>query len=420
MTGRLLADLTPLRTSVTFRRFWVSGLLSGVGNQMTNFAVILQVYRLTHSSLDVGLIGLFTAVPAITVGLAGGVLIDVFDRRRLVLCTSTILMAVSVLYTLQAAAGLGAVWLLYLLSALEGGAAALNLPARTTITVGLLPGEQLQAGMALVTLAFRGSMVFGPALAGLLAATGGLTFCYLVDAIGFVVAMFGIVTLPPMPPAPGVAARLSDVIDGFRVLRRSSVLSGALLADLNATFLAMPVALFPAINAERFGGSPSTLGLLTTAIAVGGIIASALSGPLARVRSQGRGMLLGGAVWGAAIAGFGLASSLWVALLMLALAGAADVASVVMRMTIIQLASPASYRGRINATDYAVGAGFPQLGNFRAGVVGSLTSPSASAVLGGIASLFGTIAIGLAIPALAHYRGEPAPNFVETAGAPVA
>lgn len=406
--GRLLTDVTPLRDA-TFRRFWVSGMCSSIGNTMTNFAVTLQVYRLTHSTFAVGVVGLSAAIPAIVVGMFGGVLIDAYDRRKLVLITSTVLMLISLLFTAQAAAGSHMLWLLYLLTAVEAVSTGVNNPARTTVTVSLLPGERLQSGMALATMAFRGSYIFGPALAGVLAAASGLTLCYLIDAISFVVALYGVLRLPAMPPLEDASApNLAAVLAGLSVVRRSRVLAGALLADVNATFLAMPVALFPAINATRFGGSPRTLGLLTTALAVGGVVGSVLAGPLTQVRSQGKGMLIGGAAWGAAIAGFGFAHGLVLALGFLALAGAADVASVVMRTTIIQLATPEAYLGRVNATDYAVGSGVPQLGNFRAGIVGSVTSPATSAAIGGIASMVGTAIIAVAMPALVRYRGVPA------------
>jgi hypothetical protein len=198
------------------------------------------------------------------------------------------------------------------------------------------------------------------------------------------------------------------VLDGLRFVRRSRVVTGALLADLNATVLAMPIALFPAINAERFGGSPRTLGLLTTAIAVGGIAGSGLSGPVGRLRHQGRGILAAGAIWGAALAGFGLADGLILSLALLAVAGAADVSSVVLRTTVIQLATPDAYRGRIAATEYVVGAACPELGNFRAGAVASLTSPATSAISGGLACVGGAGLIALFIPALVRYRAAPA------------
>ncbi|MBO0841129.1 MAG: MFS transporter, partial [Sciscionella sp.] len=147
----------------------------------------------------------------------------------------------------------------------------------------------------------------------------------------------------------------------------------------------VPTALFPAINAERFGGSPTTLGLLSAGLSIGGIVGGALSGPVGQVSRQGRAMLIAGAIWGAGIAGFGLAHSLWLTMIGLIVAGVADVLSVVFRTSMIQLATPDGYRGRVNAVNFAVGAGVPQLGNFRAGAIGSLVSPAISAISGGLA-----------------------------------
>jgi MFS family permease len=241
-------------------------------------------------------------------------------------------------------------------------------------------------------------------LAGLLSAAGGIKLCYLVDAISFSAALYGVARLPAMPPQSKAPAGVAAALAGLTLLRRDRLLGGALLADLNATLLATPMALFPAINEQRFGGSPSTLGLLTAAIAAGGVVGSGLSGPIARVHHPGRGMLIAGAVWGLAIACFGLVHGLAASLLVLVLAGVADVSSVVCRTTIVQLASPPDYLGRVNAAQYVVGSACPQLGNFRAGLVGSLTTPAVSATLGGFASMLGTAVIALVIPALPRYR----------------
>jgi MFS family permease len=192
--------------------------------------------------------------------------------------------------------------------------------------------------------------------------------------------------------------------EGLRFVRGHRVIAGAFLADMNAMVLGMPFALFPAINAAYFGGGAGTLGLLTAAPAVGGILGSALSGPVAHVTRQGRAILIAGAVWGAALAGFGLARSLWLALALLVLAGAADVISVVFRTAVVQVATPDRYRGRVSAAEYVVGVGCPQLGNFRAGAVGSLVSPAFSAVSGGLGVVAGAVLIGLAVPALRRQR----------------
>ena len=207
-----------------------------------------------------------------------------------------------------------------------------------------------------------------------------------------------------MPPEDGDARPgFRAVAEGLRYIRRHPVLTAVFLADVDATVFGMPVALFPALNAARFGGSPQTLGLLNAGLAAGGLVGSTLSGPAGRVTIKARAMLCTVAIWGAAIAGFGFARVLWLALLMLVLAGAADTTTVIFRGSVVQTSTPDRFRGRVMAVDYVVGAGVPRLGNFEAGAVASLTSPAVSAVSGGLAAMAGAAVIRLAFPAVARY-----------------
>ena len=368
---RLLADIRPLRESPPFRRLWAGLTLSAVGGAMTSFAVVLQVYELTHSAFAVGALGLARMIPTLTVGLFGGSFADAVDRRKLVLVTSGCLAAISVLFAAQAFAGLDQLWLLYVLVAVQS--------------------------------TFQICLTVGPAIAGLLTAAAGLRTCYLIDALSFAAALYGVGRLPAMAPPEGTARPgPRAVAEGIRFIRRSHVLAGAFLADLNATVLGLPVALFPAINAERFGGSAQTLGLLTAAIGFGGLAGSAFSGPVAPIARPGRAMLAAVAVWGAAITGFAVAHSLWLALGLLAIAGAADTTTVVFRGTIVQAVIPDRLRGRITAADYVVGGG-GELGKLESGTAGSLASPTISAVSGGLATIAGVILLRLALPSFARY-----------------
>ena len=407
---RLLADITPLRESAAFRRLWAGTTLSSVGSALTSFAVILQVYDLTHSSFAVGAIGIAQIVPTFTVGLLGAPVTDVIDRRTLVLVTSSCLAAVSAALAAQAFAGLGSVWLLYALVAVQSALTAVDRPARSTFIPSLLPASQLAPGLALDRLSFQIMLTAGPALAGLIAAVPhlGLRACYLIDAASFMAALYGVARLPAMRPQGG-APRLSPraVAEGIAFIRRSQVIAGAFLADLNATVFGLPVALFPAINAERFGGDPRTLGLFTTAIGVGGLASVAFSGPVRHVSRQGRAMLAAVAVWGAAFAGFAVVPGLWPTLILLAVAGAADTFTVVFRGAIVAAVTPDQLRGRVMAADYVVGAGGGQIGNLEAGALGSLTSPGISALAGGLVTIAGAITIGLALPAFTRYRRQP-------------
>ncbi len=185
------------------------------------------------------------------------------------------------------------------------------------------------------------------------------------------------------------------------------MIAGAFAADLSATVFGLPTALFPAINAARFGGDPRTLGLFTAAIGVGGLVSAVFSGPVRHVSRPGLVMLGSVAVWGAAFAGFALARSLWLTLTLLAVAGAADTFTVVFRGTIVQTATPDQFRGRVMAADYVLGAGGAQLGNLEAGALASLTSPVISALSGGLVTIAGALVIGLAMPAFTRYRCRP-------------
>jgi MFS family permease len=402
----LLADTRPLRESPEYRRLWLGQTLSSTGGQMTTFAVALQVFVLTGSPAAVGGVGLSFAVPAIVIGLVSGALIDSVDRRQLVLITSSLQAGVSVAFAVQAFSGSRAVWLLYLLTAVQGGVGAVNAPARRTFVPRLLPREQVPAGAALSVVTMHLSAIAGPALAGVITAAGGLKICYLLDAISFAGALYAVFRLPAMRPEPGTGAGrgLARVREGFRFIADSKVLIGALLSDVSATMLAMPVALFPAINAERFGGSPRTLGLLSASLAIGGVVGTILSGPVGTVARQGRAMLIAGACWGGALAGFGLVHSLTLSVALLILAGIADVLAVVFRSSLVQLATPDSMRGRASAAEFVVGAATPQLGNFRAGLVATATSPGTSAWTGGVSAVVGAGLIAFALPAFVRYR----------------
>jgi MFS family permease len=384
---------------------WAGTMVSSIGGAMTGFALTLQVYRLTHSAFAVGAIGLTAMIPTLSVAIFGGSLADGTDRRKLVLITSSSLAAVSALLAVQAFAGLGQVWLLYVLAAVQATLTAIDNPARRTFAPRLLPSELLPAGLALNQLTFQVTLVTGPALAGLITAAGGLRVCYLIDALSFAASVYSVARLPAMPPQAGTAHRsMRAVADGLRFIFASRPVAGAFLTDLGGALLGFPFALFPSINAERFGGSPVTLGLLTTAVGVGGLLGSVFSGPVGHIVRPGRAMLIGISVFGAAVAAFGAAGQLWLALACLAVAGAADTTTVVLRSTIVQTVIPDHLRGRISAAEYVVGVGGPQLGALRAGAVGSLASPTISAVSGGLSAIAGAAIIGLTLPAFTRYR----------------
>ncbi|HEY3955999.1 MAG TPA: MFS transporter [Streptosporangiaceae bacterium] len=420
---RLLADIGPLRESAAFRRLLVGSTLSSVGSSLTGFAVMLQIYNLTRSPFAVGALGVAAMVPTLAVGLLGGSVTDTTDRRKLVLITSSVLALISATLAAQAFAGLRQLWLLYGLVAVQSAFAAIDRPARSTFIPNLLSPAQLSAGLALNRISFQIVLTVGPALAGIIAGAPhlGLRGCYLVDAATYAAALYAVARLPVMRPQSGTRRPgLRAVAEGAAYIHRHQAIAGAFLADLSATVFGLPIALFPAINAERFGGNPRTLGLFTAAIGVGGLVSAVLSGPVRHISRQGLAMLCTVAVWGAAFAGFAVVSSLWLTLTLLGVAGAADTFTVVFRGIIVQAGTPDEFQGRVMAADYVVGAGGGQLGSLESGALGSLTTPVISALSGGLLTIVGTIAIALLLPGFARYRREAPDPATESPQAAVA
>ncbi|MFG2298075.1 MFS transporter [Streptomyces sp. NPDC048603] len=408
MTGKLTLDVTPLRHSPAFRRLWIGQAVSGIGGQMTVFAVALQVYLLTKSTLAVGVIGLCTVIPTLALALVGGALGDRYDRRKIVLFAGSGQVAVSLGFAVQAIAGNDRLWLLYVLCIAQSALGAISVPAKRTFMAHLLPKDQIPAGAALTMLAMHVAGIAGPVLAGAVAGVWGLQVCYTVDALSFIAAIYVVAKLPAMPPQ-GSTARpgAKAIVAALRYIRVNDVLKGAFLADLSLTLLATPTPLLPAVNDLNLGGDPETLGMLMAAPAVGGVLGSLFSGRAGRVAHKGRGMLLAGGVWGTCIAFFGLVHVPALAIALLAVAGMADVISVVFLTTIVQTTVDDNYRSRVSAVEFVVGAGGPQLGGMRAGALGAIASPGLSAVIGGAASVLAAALLAVALPKFTRWESEP-------------
>ncbi|WP_019436231.1 MFS transporter [Streptomyces sp. AA0539] len=406
MSGRRIRflDLRPLRTSRPFRALWIGASLGSAGHQIATVAVLAQVWELTRSPLWTGAIGLATAGPALVCGLAGGSLADAMDRRTLVRATTAVHLLAALALLGQALAGNRSVLLLLALVGAAAGASALGAPARRTFPVRLLPSDQLAAGLALQGMAFQVSMLAGPALAGLLLARWDFPAAYGCQAAALVVSLAVTFRLPPMPvdggrPAAGGAPAAASggrprrpERGGWGFILRRPTLWGSFATDLSATLLAMPISLFPLVNEARFDGDPRTLGLFLSAVAVGGITAGLFSGTVTRLRRAGLVQLTAALVWGLALAVFGLAGPLWLALGALAVAGGADTISVVTRGALVQLETPDRYRGRVSSVEHIIGMAGPEAGNFRGGLVASLTSAPVALVTGGLA---GAVAVGV-------------------------
>lgn len=395
--ARVFADLTPLRVSPPFRRLWTGLSVANAGQQMTAVAVGLQVYDLTNSSFMVGLVGLAQLIPLVGFGLYGGTLSDAFDRRIVGVVTALGLWVTSLLFLAQSLLGINSVGLLYVIVALGSAFFAVGTPARQAIVPRIVPAELLPAANALSSMTWNIGFAMGPLIGGaLIAATGSVSAAYAADVVAFTVLVWAMWRLPSLPPTPTASGERPKagwvaVKQGLAFLRGKRNLQMTFYQDLVAMVFGMPRALFPAIAALWYGGTQEqialTLGLLSAAPAIGAVALSVFSGWVGHVRYQGRAIVIAILVWGVAITGFGLVRFLPLALLFLAIAGAADNVSAILRTTILQTATPDEFRGRLQGINIVVIAGGPRLGDVEAGAVAALGGEAFSVVTGGLACI---------------------------------
>ena len=416
MTGRLRAiaiDTKPLRHP-DYRRLFIGQGVSFVGFQVTAVAVPVQVYAITLSSFWVGVLGLVGLVPLIVFGLWGGAVADAVDRRKLLLVSAAVTWVVTLGLLAQALLGLDSLALIMVLVAIQSAAFAVTSPTRNAILPRLIERAEVPAANTLNFTVTNVGTVAGPLLAGVLIAKwGGFGAAYATDALLFTVALYAAVRLPPLPPLARGAhlprPGLRSVIDGLRFIGARPVLLMSFGVDIIAMVFAMPRALFPEVADERFGG-PSAVGWLFAAISIGAVIGGLSSGWIGRVRRQGVALTVAIVCWGAAVALSGLGRTLWVTVALLAVAGAADLVSAVLRQTILQVYAPDEMRGRLQGVFVVVVAGGPRLGDLRAGATAAVAGVTFSWVAGGLASIVLVLFAVALVPAFRRYDASVPPE----------
>jgi len=405
-------DITPLRRHRDFRLLFIGRFVSFFGSMITVVAFPYQVYQLTHSVLLVGLLGVLEFAAILGVAFVGGALADARDRRSMVLLSEVALMVCSLLLAGNAAIPHPQVWLLFVVATAWGGLDAIQRPSLDAMLPRLVAKDELAAAAALGSIRGTLGQVLGPALGGVLVAVLGLSFTYMVDVATFVVGLACLWLMRAVPPPVGAERpSLRRVLEGLRYARSRQELLGTYFIDMIAMFFGMPMALFPAI-AQGLGG-PKVLGLLYAAPALGSFAFSAPSGWTNRIHRHGMGVAVAAVIWGLAIIGFGFAASLWLAVLFLAIAGAADMMSGVFRSVIWNQTIPDSLRGRLASIEMLSWSSGPALGNFEAGAVASIFNVRISIVSGGVLCVVGCILCTLALPAFRAYDARlyhPAPD----------
>lgn len=423
---RFFADTTPLRTR-DFRRLWLAGIPTVIGANLTIFAVPVQLYALTQNSAYVGLSGIFALVPLVVFGLWGGAWADAMDRRVLLIITSCGLAVASVMLWLQAALALNNVWVVLCLLSVQQSFYAINQPTRSAAIPRMLPADQLPAANSLNMTVTQFGAIVGPLLAGVMLNWIDLSTLYLIDAIACVAPILATIRLSPIPPTSAEQGSsrwgFRAVLDGFRYLAGHTVVLMSFVVDLIAMILGMPRALFPQMAHESFGGpvdGGTTMALLAAAMSAGAVAGGVFSGWLPRVQRQGLAVVIAILVWGVAMIGFGIVSGLaggtagtmlWIALVFLAVGGAADMVSSAFRNTIIQQAASDDVRGRLQGVFTVVVSGGPRLADALHGAAAAAVGTTVAAAGGGGLVVVGVIIAALLGPAFLRYRVSRASGY---------
>jgi MFS family permease len=408
------ADLSPFRESPAFFRLWLGSTLASVGSQMTIVAVGLHLYQLTGSTASVALVGVIALVPMIVAGIYGGLLVDSFDRRTVAVVAETVAWISVIGLALLAWSHNDTLWVYYLLTTLNAVAVTIVSAARSAIVPRLLPTRLLPAAGGLNGIGFGFQVIVGPAIAGVLVATVGVQWTYTIDAMLFVAAFTGVLTLPPIRPEGATGLRgMAGIVEGLRFLRGAANIRLSFLLDIVAMTFGMPRVLLPAVGALVIGGGAVTVGILSAAFAAGTLIVGVFSGRLGSVRSHGLAIRNAIMAFGGFVLAFGVVLllsgtrpdaplnpvALVAACVILAGAGGADQVSAVFRSTMLQAAAPDNMRGRVQGVFIVVVTGGPRLGDAYVGLVAATALLWLPSLLGGV------LIIGLVYLLVRHYRG---------------
>jgi len=380
-----LAPDSPLRHR-DFALFWVTMLTGSFAMSMVTVAVGWQVYAVRHNPLDLGLVGLAEFLPLPLLALPAGNLADRVPRRLLYgfMIGTDVLVSAGLLIVTRS--GANEVWPFFALAFLMGVGSSIGAPAGRALTPTLVPHEILVNALAQRSVAFQSSLVAGPALGGLLFAVRA-ELVYVVAMALSVVAFCCVLALRGGREPAAEPEGLSDVLAGVRLIRRTNVLLGAISLDLFAVLFGGAVALLPVFAKSVLHVGPAGLGLLRSAPAVGSLAASLLVARRPVRQRAGKTLFVVVALFGASMIVFGLSKTMWLSLLALALGGAFDLVSVVLRSTILPLVTPDPLRGRVNAVEMVFISASNELGAFESGVAAALIGAVPAVVLGGVATI---------------------------------
>jgi len=386
--------------------FW-GQLISFAGTQMQVVAVAWQVYLLTHSAVALGVLGLVQAIPRLVFSLVGGVFADVFDRRKLLLVIELLLAATSAVLAFCTLFHVINLAIIYVVVLLAATVSAFEFPTRQAIVPGLVKREDMADAMSLSMVMVQLTAIVGPAAGGFAIAWIGVANTYWVDVVSYfvVIGSLLLMVVPRIPVEKRARVGIGAFVDGLKFLRAQPVILAFFSLDFFATFFGSPEALLPIYASAILHVGPQGLGILMAAMPIGAVVLAPLTGLVGRVARQGLGVVMAILLWGVCITAFGFfPAPLWLGVLFLAGAGAADMVSLILRSLVRQLLTPDEYRGRSSGANGMFVIGGPMLGQFESGLVASIFSPEIAVISGGLACIVATVVIVALVPGLLHVK----------------
>jgi len=386
--------------------FW-GQLISSAGTQMQVVAVAWQVYLLTHSAVALGLIGLVQAIPRLIFSLVGGVFADVFDRRKMLIVIEIVLALTSAVLALCTIYHVINIVIIYIVVLIAASVSSFEFPTRQAIIPTLVRREEMSDALSLSMVMMQLTFIIGPTVGGFAIAWIGVANTYWFDVISYfvVIGSLLVMVVPRVPLEKRAQAGIGALVDGMKFLRAHPVILAVLSLDFFATFFGSPRSLLPVYASDIMHIGPQGLGILIAATSIGAVALAPFTGLIGRITRQGLGVVLAIIVWGLCIMAFGLSPTpLWLGVLFLAGAGAADMVSMILRGLVIQLTTPDEFRGRISAVNGMFVIGGPMLGQFESGLVAGLVTPEFSVVSGGLACILATLAVVALVPSLVRVK----------------
>ena len=371
--------------------------------QMTATSWLL--YEITNSPFQLGLNGVFRAVPTLCLGLFGGALVDRYERKWILLFAQVGLMLVAFTLAILVHAGLIEVWHIYGLTILSGVLGTIESPARQALLPSLVPRLLLPNAIALNSLLWKGTAILGPALAGIVIATVGTSGAFFANGVSFLAVVLALFLIHASSPGQeGRVDLLKDIREGLRYVSMQRTILAVMVMEATSSLFGLDNAMLTIFSRDILQVGASGLGFLQSARGLGAIVGSALLvSTISRARIQGRILVVSAILYGTGFALFGLSGYFPFSLFLMALVGATDVVWGTTRNTVLQLKSPDALRGRVMGIFHLTSRGLHPLGQTRTGMVVPLMGARGAVFLGG--ALVAAVALLMAwrAPSVSHF-----------------